>query len=223
LTATPNHALQRARPSGCGYRLPNLTPPLINALVLIFGALISSAMAEEKMAAGGKSPDGQYEVRIARESGEPSDYGLHIHSTQPAKRIFRIPDTGGYLRFEAAVERDHAYWHPSSRCVAITDQGTRHSRELHIIYIDEGGKASVLGQPDFYQNALGRVGAVKMDFACVVTPQKWDGDDLILGLHFTANGRRTYDFEIVLHLSHGPATVPKLQLKSVQKTKEGGG
>lgn len=192
----------------------------LRALLLTLG-IASSAIAEDKLSEGGLSPDGTYEVRINRQNlnDQPTGYGIHIHSTKPERRIFSLPEIGGYLEYNGAVERDHSYWHGSSRFVAITDQATRHSRELYVVAISNGSPV-VLKQPDFYQNALGRVDAVEIDFASVVTPQKWDGDDLILQVHFTANHRRGYTFEVVLHLSHGSQTAPRLSLKTVKKLKE---
>lgn len=191
------------------------------ALCLAVCLSLSLACAEEKPASGGKSPDGQYEVRVSLEKTtyDPLGYGMHIHDLVGGKRVFTFPDTGGYLKFNGAVERNLAHWHSSGRYVAITDQGMRHSRELYVVSMAEETPV-VLEVPDFYQNALGRVGAVETDFAQVVTPQRWDGDDLILQFYFTANLRRSYFFEVILHLDHGPATVPRLQLKSVKLVKE---
>jgi hypothetical protein len=193
----------------------------VSAILLMLGMVASSATAEEKLSEGGRSPDGTHEVRIARQNmnDQPTGYGIHIHSINPEKRIFTLPEIGGYLEYDGAIERDHSHWHGSSGFVAITDQSTRHSRELYVVAISNGTPV-VLKQPDFYQNALGRVDAVEIDFASVVTPKKWDGDDLILQVHFTANHRRAYTFEVVLHLSHGPQTAPWLSLKSVKKLKE---
>ena len=153
--------------------------------------IASISLAEEKLSDGGRSPDGAYEVRIARQNmnDEPNGYGVHIHSVKQKKRIFTIPELGGYLEYNAAVERDHSLWHASSGFVAITDQATRHSRELYIVAVSDGTPV-LMKQPDFYQNALGRVDAVEIDFSSIVTPKKWDGDDLFLDLQFTANHRR---------------------------------
>lgn len=178
------------------------------------------AFAEEQTAEGGRSPDGAYEVRISSESlTDAPGYEISIYSMKPEKHLFRLPDRGGYLRYSTALERDHAYWHKSSRYVAITDQGTRHSRELYIADVS-GGRSELIKQPDFYQNALGRIDAVEIDFARVVTPQKWEDDDLFLQLYLTANNRRSYTFEVVLNLIHGPQTAPRLALKSVRRIEE---
>ncbi len=191
------------------------------SLLLLSLISIAQAYAAESVMSGGKSPDGAYEVRIASQNvnGDTNGYGIHIHSTRPEKRLFTLPEIGGCLRFPSALERDCALWHGSSKFVAITDQGSRHSRELYIVAISDGSPV-ILRQPDFYQNALGRVGAVEIDFASVVTPLKWDGDDLVLEVYFTANRRRSYTFEVVLHLAHGVQMSPWLSLKSVKKLKE---
>ncbi len=190
-------------------------------LSLIF---VTFVYADERVMDGGKSPDGAYEIRVVSEKLEydPNGYGIHLHSVMPEKRLFTIPETGGYLQFPAAIERDHAYWHGSSRFVALTDQGSRHSRELYVVAVFDG-TPKVLEQPDFFQNALGRVNAVEIDFASVVNPKKWDGDDLILEVYCTANHRISYTFEVILHLNHDPQSKPSLSLKSVKKLKEEGG
>lgn len=192
----------------------------LRTLVTMIMVSPALAFAEEQAAEGGRSPDGAYEVRI---SGVPQTdvpaYDISIYSLKPEKHLFSLPDIGGYLRYSTALERDHAYWHKSSHYVAITDQGTRHSRELYIVDVS-GGRSELIKQPDFYQNALGRIDAVEVDFARVVTPQKWDGDDLFLQLYLTANNQRSYTFEVVLQLIHGPQTAPRLALKSVRKMKE---
>lgn len=178
-------------------------------------------MAEEKLAPDGRSPDGQFEVRISHDAAteDPYAYGVHVQSLKDDKRVFTVPGTGGYLAFAAALERDRAYWHASGRFVAITDQGTRHSRELYLVGLGDG-KPTLLVLPDFVQNALGRVGAVETDFADVVNPQRWEGDDLILELYITANSRRAYTFEIILHVKHSPMTTPGVELKSVTLLKK---
>jgi len=191
-----------------------------------FSVAVPAVFGQQHALQGGKSPDGAYEMRVVSQdiNDDPHGYGLHLFKLGKQDPIFTLPTLGGYLYYASALERDHAYWHASSRFVAITDQATRHSREVYIAALDAGGdSAAVLQAPDFYQNALGRVNAVAIDFASVVTPQKWDGDDLILELYFTANGRRAYTFEVILHLSHGPNSAPYLSLKSVKKLKEGEG
>lgn len=185
-------------------------------IIVVSGALAS---AKDQAAQGGRSPDGAYEVRISGQTMKDWGYEVSIHSVKPKKRLFTLPDIGGYLQFSTALERDHAYWHESSRYVAITDQGTRHSRELYIVDVSDG-RSDVIEQPDFWQNALGRIDAVEIDFTKVVTPRKWEGDDLFLDVHLTANHRHSYTFEVVLHLNHGPQTAPRLSLKSVRKIEE---
>jgi len=187
----------------------------ICAIIFLSSTLLH---AEEKPLQGGRSPDGSFEVRVASQDSLKG-YKLYIRAVKPDKPLFMLPNIGGYLNFVSALERDHAYWHSSSRFVAVTDQGTRHSRELYIVSV-LGKEPTILEQPDFYQNALGQVGAVETDFASIVTPQKWDGDDLILQLYFTANQRRSYTFEIVLRLSHGQNMAPRLSLKQVKLLKE---
>jgi len=190
------------------------------AFGLSFLLVASCAYAEDSLMEGGRSPNGRYEVRLVRVSNsEPSDYAIHIHAARTGKSLFTLDSIGGYLRYPAAVERCRALWHSSSQFVAVTDQGTRHSRELYVLAIDSD-RVERLPFPDYVQNALGRVGATWPDFACVSSPIRWDEDDLVLQFHFTANSRHSYTCEVVLHISHGEHSAPSIGLKSVSKPTE---
>lgn len=168
---------------------------------------------------GGRSPDGRFEVRVALVPGrEPSDYAIQVHFAKQAKRLFTLEDIGGYLDYPTAVERCRALWHASGEFVVVTDQGTRHSREIYVLAVSPEGVKPLL-IPNFIQNALGRVNATAIDHTCVSTPVKWVGDDLCLTHHFSANvpekGRIFYTCDVVLHLDHWPNMVPDLKLKHV--------
>jgi hypothetical protein len=93
---------------------------------------------------------------------------------------------------------------------------------LYLFAVDSG-RAERLELPDYIQNALGRVNAVEIDHARVSTAKRWDGDDLVVDLYFTANQRHTYTCEVVLHLTHGGYNAPTVSLKSVSSPIEGGG
>lgn len=195
------------------------------AIAATFFLVTFSVSADERLAADARSPDGTLEFRVSRDGPKSQSigyagYSLQIWQVQTEKRLFSFPDVGGYLEYDGATNRDHGYWHGSSQFIAVTDQGSRHSQELYIAHIS-GDRVVLLEQPDFYQNALGRVGAVETDFACVVTPERWDGDDLLLRLYFTANSRQAYTFAVRLHLDHAPHTLPSLRLKSVERLSEG--
>jgi hypothetical protein len=190
------------------------------AYVIAFVRITGVAFAEDALMDGGRSPNGNFEVRIAREAtNDPSDYGIHIHSVATAKPFFTLDGIGGLLHYPGALERCHALWHPSSQFVAITDQGTRHSRELYLLAVYPD-RAERLEFPNYVQNALGRVNATSVDFACISSPKRWDGDDLLVDFSFTTNQRRYYTSEVILHVSHGEHSAPSIQLKSVSKPSE---
>jgi hypothetical protein len=169
---------------------------------------------------GGRSPNGRFEVRIFRDPhSEPSDYAIRIQSAATGRSLFTLDDVGGYLQYPGALERCHALWHSSSQFVAVTDQGTRHSREFYILAVYPK-RVERLKVPDYIQNALGRVGVTEVDFACVSTPMRWDQDDLIVQFHFTANNRRSYTCEVVLRIFHSESSLPYLGLTSVSKPTE---
>lgn len=177
---------------------------------------------------GGRSPNGRYEVRIAHQvsndpNSSPDGYVIHLHVAKRAKPFFTLDGVGGYNRYAAATERCHAFWHESSEFVVITDQATRHSKEIHILAVSDG-HAERLAFPDYIQNALGRVGATEIDLHCVSTPKAWNGDDLALILYFSAKsqerGRHFYTSDVTLHLSHSRNNAPTVMLKNITSPKE---
>ena len=136
--------------------------------------------------------------------------------------MFTLDNTGGYLRYPAAVERCRALWHASGEFVVVTDQGTKHSREIYILAVYPD-RAERIRFPDYVQNALGRVNAASVDFACVSSPRRWDRDDLIVDFYFTTNLRRSYTCEVTLRVYHWEHMAPNITLKAVTKPKEGEG
>lgn len=181
------------------------------------------ASAGDTLVDGGRSPDGRYEVRIARHTspdanGVPDTYSIHLHAAKTATPFFTLDSIGGYNRYAAATERCRAFWHQSGRFVVITDQATRHSREIYVLAVSDG-RAERLQFPDYVQNALGRVDATEIDLHCVSTPKRWDGDDLLLALYFSVRtperGRLFYTCDVTLHLSHGAHMAPSIGLKNV--------
>jgi hypothetical protein len=190
------------------------------ALALSLILVTTFAHAEDAVMDGGRSSNGRFEVRIVRDPhSEPSDYAIRIRSAATGRSLFTLDDVGGYLQYPGALERCHALWHSSSQFVAITDQGTRHSRELYILAVYPK-RVERLKVPDYVQNALGRVGVTEVDFACVSNLIRWDGDDLVVQFYFTANDRRSYTCEVILGVLHGDYSAPHIGLKSVSKPTE---
>jgi len=184
--------------------------------------------AEDVLMDGGRSPDGRYEVRIAHEvstdpNNSPDSYSILLHAAKTTKPFYALDSIGGYNRYAAATERCHAFWHRSGEFVVITDQATRHSKEIYILAVSTQ-RTERLAFPNYIQNALGRIGATEIDLHCVSTPKAWDGDDLLLTLSFSARlptGRRQfYTTDVTLHLSHGPNSAPTVGLKNVTTPKE---
>jgi hypothetical protein len=107
--------------------------------------------------------------------------------------------------------------------VVITDQATKHSKEIYILAVSNEG-VERLDFPDYVQNALGRIDATEVDLHCISTPKAWAGDDLLLTFYFSARvpatGRHFYTSEVTLHLSHGPNNAPSVGLKKVTAPKE---
>lgn len=195
----------------------------------IFAATLTAAMlpsltiAEDSLMEGGRSPDGHYEVRLARTPNydivnDSSEYSFQIHAKNKEKPLFTLPGSG-FRDYSVAKGYCKALWSQTSRFAVIAERDTRHTTEIYIMDVSSDG-AKRLEIPDYVQNALGRVNATSIDFACVSTPKRWDGDDLIVGLYFTANGRHSYTCDVTLHLYHEQDSESSVGLKSVSKPKE---
>ena len=203
----------------------------MKALIAALSLIAAVASAEDTLMAGGRSPDGRYEVRISRRAGigqdsVPDGYSIQLHASGSPKPLFTLDTASGYNRYAAAIERCTALWHQSGEFVVITDQTTRHSREIYILTVSED-HAERLQIPEYVQNALGRVAATEVDLHCVSQPIRWDGDDLLLTLYFSVrhpeHGRVSYRCDLTLHLSRGPHMAPSIRLKNVSNpTREEG-
>src|SRR5262245_33396239 len=112
-----------------------LACPEVKAIVAALTAIIVTASAaEDALVEGGLSPDGRFEVRIAREpSRDPSDYSVHIHAAKAKKPFYTLEGIGGLDRYPDAKQSCRAIWHSSSQFVVITDHGTRHSKEIYLL------------------------------------------------------------------------------------------
>ena len=189
----------------------------------------SAALAESALMVGGRSPDGRYEVRISRVLVEvdrllkrdATGYAIGIYWAGHSKPLHTL-DGGGHLHYTAAVERCRAFWHSSSRFVAISDEPARHSREVDVFDVSTK-PVRRFELADYVQNALGRIDSTEVDFACVSTPKRWDGDDLIIELYFTAKGRHSYTCDVAFHLDGLNDSVAYLVLKQVTQPKESEG
>jgi hypothetical protein len=73
---------------------------------------------------------------------------------------------------------DSALWHRGSRLVAVTDGGTKTSKELYVYELREADAGVVstverVALPDYEQNALRRVGATAIFKGSSMTPTRW--------------------------------------------------
>jgi len=189
----------------------------MRTLLLVFtSALAISTQAKEALVDGGRSKDGHYEVRIVEDpDSEPSDYVFDIVDTQTKKRLVRVEDAGGILRYNAARETSQAFWDESGSFVVFTDQGTRHSLEIYVFQV-AGASASRIAIPDYVQNALGRVNATQIDLHCLSAPKRWDGTKLGLELGFSVSdpvrGRVFYTCDVTLGFHRGDSSATLLRV-----------
>jgi hypothetical protein len=171
---------------------------------------------EDAFVQGGISPDGRYEVRIFKTASEddyPSNYYYAVVNAKSNKVIQKLAEGGGFADYDGAKNLSEVVWHESGDFFALTDHGTRHSMEMYVYQISPP-KVTLLNTQDYFQNALGRVGAISVYATSVVKPQRWDKDDLICSLFFdarTKTGRSPqYTADFKLELAHGPNMVSRL-------------
>jgi len=90
---------------------------------------------------------------------------------------------------------------------ALTDHGTKHSMEMYIYEITPENKVILIDQPDYFQNALGRVNSTEAYMTAVVKPINWKEDTLTCNLFFDAktpdSPRSMFSVDFILHLRHG--------------------
>ncbi len=190
--------------------------------ITFFLASLLSAFGENSLVSGGKSPDGRYEVRIYQtDTRDPSDYYYGVLDTKTGKLIKQLSEGGGYSLYKGAVTTAHVLWHSSSRFFALTDHGGRHSMEMYIYEVSPN-EVVLIHQPDFYQNALGRVDATEGYLTSVVKPLKWDKDVLTCSLIFDAeipgHGRSPfYKTQFTLDILYGQNSSSYLLFTSMSK------
>jgi hypothetical protein len=188
---------------------------MIRAVALLFLA-VYVIHAEEALLDGGKSPDGRHQIRIYQtDSSDHSDYFYGIVDTKSNVLLKKLDAGGGYSRYSSAKESSKVFWHPSSRFFALTDHGTRHSMEMYIYGITAESEIVLVEQPDYFQNALGRVNSTEVYMTAVVKPINWRDDSLTCNLIFDAktpeSPRAMFSVDFVLRLRHGAQQSPGLE------------
>lgn len=196
---------------------------MIRAIILLIALTTIPARAENSLLKGGQSPDGHYQVRIFQTNRkDPSDYFFAVVDTKTKKQIKRLPDGGGWAGYDQIKVDSVVLWHKSSTVFAITDRGTKHSRELYI-YETTPTDVSLIEQPDYHQNALGRVNATEGYNTAVTNPLEWKGDTLNCSLIFDAvtpdSPRAMFTTTFSLKLSLGDNSKPSLSFTSMGKLK----
>ena len=192
------------------------------SLIFLF-CVIASVYAEDALLVGGKSPDGKYQIRIYKtESENPSNYFFGVFDTKTHQLLKQLSEGGGFARYEGALELSTVIWHSSGHFFALTDHGTRHSMEMYIYGIT-GNEVTLIQQPDYYQNALGRVDATEGYLTVVVKPLQWKQDDLACNLIYDArtkeSSRDMYSVDFTLRLRHGDSQSPALEFARMGRPK----
>jgi hypothetical protein len=192
---------------------------------LLAGILLiqtACAFAKDAPVKGGESPDGQYEVRVYQTTSRaPSDYCYGVVDRKSGKLIKELSEGGGFCMYDGALQTASVLWHSSSHFFALVDHDGRHSMAMFVYGVSPKG-VTLISQPDYYQNALGRVGATEGYLIGVVRPSRWDKDDLFSDLIFdarTPDGERSpvYHVGFTLRLSHPANMDPSLGLVSMGK------
>lgn len=190
---------------------------MIRAFVLLF--LVSCiAHAEDALLDGGKSPDGRYHVRIYQtDSNDPSNYFYGVYDTKSKAILKKLDEGGGYSNYSNAKLVSKVLWHRSSRIFALTDHGTRHSMEMYLYGITAEGSIILLNQPDYFQNALGRVDSTEGYMTAVVKPTAWNDDSLTCNLFYDAktpdSPRAMFSVDFRLRLRDGALQSPGVEFE----------
>jgi hypothetical protein len=187
------------------------------SLLLILTPLFSRA--EDALLTGGQSPDGHYQVRIYQtDSPDPSDYYYAVFDTKAHKILKQLSEGGGFSVYKGAKDISKVVWHPSSHFFALTDHGTRHSMEMYIYEVTPSD-VTLLEQPDYYQNALGRVSSTEGYMTCVTKPLDWKDDVLHCNLFFDAktadSPRAMFSVDFDFKLRHGDSQASSLEFTSM--------
>jgi hypothetical protein len=186
---------------------------MIRAITVLFFIAVSVMHAEDALLEGGESPDRRYQVRIYQTDNlAPSDYYFGVVDTRSGKMIKTLDTSGGYCTYKPALGISKVLWNQTSDVFAISDRGTKHSLELYF-YEVAGTDIRRIELPNFFQNALGRIGATEGYLTAVVRARKWDGDILNASLTFDATipgkGRSPqYETQFAFDIQHGPNSSP---------------
>jgi hypothetical protein len=145
---------------------------------------------ESALLEGGLSPDGRYEARIFKfnDLPEPNNYKYAICPVGKGKKPQFLDLGGGYFNYDAMKGEAKALWHPSSKCLAISDRSSNHSSELYFVSFLGGRFQPVAVDESYLHNALGRVDMVSRPLFNAVQPLAWDGDSLRCVLLFKQAG-----------------------------------
>ena len=196
-----------------------LRPALLLFLVV---ASLGSVFGEDSLVQGGDSPNGRFQVRIYKtgDEGNPSNYYYAVVDAKTGRIIQKLQEGGGFALYEGAKDTSKIVWHASGNFFALTDHGTRHSMEMYVYEIAPPN-VTLLKTQDYFQNALGRVGATSVYATAVVKPLRWDKDDLICDLFFDSyapTGGRSpqYSTEFTLNLEHGQNMASNLRFVSMK-------
>ncbi|MBK1884639.1 hypothetical protein JIN85_19640 [Luteolibacter pohnpeiensis] len=172
-------------------------------LILILGAVghFGIAFADDAPIDGGRSADGRLEVRFARTPNydpykDGSEYNFQLQSNEP-RRVLLTINGCGFRNYNISKGLCNVIWSKSGRFVAICERDSRHTTQIYIVGVRDS-EAWQLEFPDYVQNALGRVDATAVDFACITKLDHWDNDKLYIELNFTANGRKNYTCMVTL-------------------------
>jgi hypothetical protein len=147
-----------------------------STLALLLMVLSASfLLGEDSLVEGGSSPDGRYEIRIYKtgEEGAPSNYYYAVVNAKTGKIVQKLNEGGGFAVYEGALGMSHVLWHSSGDFFALTDHGSRHSMEMYVYQV-ASPQVTLLKTQDYFQNALGRVGATSVYATSVVKPLRWD-------------------------------------------------
>ena len=143
---------------------------------IIFAVLVlqsSVGAAEQLDLSKGRSPDGNYTVRIRQPQDAAAMPTLEVVSVT-SNRVIGSTDTGSYAHYPSVAEdtSTSVLWSPDSRHLALMTRGTKRSTELRLYRVAASGLTEI-PLPSPTDRAFQLLKATE-SYRCVFQrPQKW--------------------------------------------------
>jgi hypothetical protein len=193
---------------------------IIRPLILL-AAIGTSLDAAEVVVAGGKSPDGKFEVMLSERAEPPACFVRCTRSHASLSNDYY----GGYaFRLSAAANESNtsSLWNGSSTMVAIKQRGTKWSSEVTLLRLTNDRFVEIK-LPELYPAVLKEIGVATIYRRAFTSPLRWiNGSTLVLKLEGDCDlpglkpeeSRRWFEYEAIIDLANtNSPSIKRLALK----------